>query len=250
MKKNGWFFWGGFLVLIAAMLWTGCGNPAIDNPPPDNSDTPGTDNGVPPEVAADPGDTADTPLVPASKDVSTLGLASPVLIVFSEAAAPAVRPGANAELSAATNHVTVTLTAAGADIVAQGTCADGSITFTGNHAFNLYLNGLELASLSGAAINNDGSEAMNVTLVEGTANRLIDSAGGGQKAAFYSKGDFAVSGGGSLEVRGKTAHAIAANGAFTQTGGTIWAKEAVKDGVNAKTVNVSGGAFTARTKGD
>jgi hypothetical protein len=153
-------------------------------------------------------------------------------------------------VNAETNHVTVTLTQADANIVVQGTCADGSITFTGNHAFNLYLNGLELASLSGAAINNDGSKAMNVTLVDGTGNRLIDGAEGGQKAAFYSKGDFAVSGGGRLEVRGKTAHAIAAKGAFTQTGGTIWAKEAVKDGVHAKTVNVSGGAFTARTKGD
>jgi hypothetical protein len=138
----------------------------------------------------------------------------------------------------------------GANIVAQGLCANASLTLSGNYDFNLYLNGLGLTNSSGAAINNDGTGAMNVILVEGTANRLIDSAGGSQKAAFYSKGDFAISGGGSLETRGKTAHAIAAKGAFTQSGGTIWVKEAVKDGINAKTVSVSGGVFRARTKGD
>jgi hypothetical protein len=134
--------------------------------------------------------------------------------------------------------------------VAQGISAGASLTFSGNYNFNLYLNGAGLTGTAGAAINNDGTGTMNVTLVEGTANRLIDGEEGSQKAAFYSKGDFAISGGGSLEVRGKTAHAIAAKGTFTQTGGTIWVKEAVKDGINAKTVSVSGGVFTARTKGD
>jgi hypothetical protein len=134
--------------------------------------------------------------------------------------------------------------------VAQGISADASLTFSGNYDFNLYLNGAGLTNSGGAAINNDGTGTMNVTLVEGTANRLIDGAGRSHKATFYSKGDFAISGGGSLEVRGKTSHAVAAEGAFTQTGGTLWVKESVKDGVNAKTVSVSDGAFTARTKGD
>ncbi|MDR2417893.1 MAG: hypothetical protein LBD79_02430, partial [Treponema sp.] len=128
MKRNEWFFWG-FLVLIAAMVWTGCDNPTAE--PDGTADNQETDTSVPPAVAADPGNAADAPLVPASKDVSTLSLASPVLIVFSEAAAAAVTPGANAEVNAETNHVTVTLTQADANIVVQGTCADGSITFTG-----------------------------------------------------------------------------------------------------------------------
>jgi hypothetical protein len=208
------------------------------------------DNTPIPTVPADPGDTADDALIPASAALSALGLSAPVVIVFSETAAPAVTQGANAEVTANANHVTVTLTAAGANIVVQGVNADASLTLSGNYNFNLYLNGAGLTGSGGAAINNDGTGAMNVTLVEGTANRLIDGAGGSQKAAFYSKGDFAISGGGTLELRGKTAHAIAAKGAFTQTGGTVWVKEAVKDGVNAKTVDVSGGAFTARTKGD
>jgi hypothetical protein len=241
MKRNGCFVRGGFL-LIAAIAWAGCA-PSLgssDTPEPTKDDA----------ISADPGDTADVPLTPASKAISALGLASPALIVFNGDSAPTVTEGAHAAVNAETSHVTVELTAAGAAIVVQGICADGSITFTGNYGFDLYLNGLELASASGAAINNDGSEAMNLTLVEGTSNRLIDGAGGSQKAALYSKGDFTIGGGGSLEARGKTAHAIAAKGAFTQTGGTIWAKEAVKDGVNAKTVSISGGAFTSRTVGD
>ncbi|MDR0721222.1 MAG: carbohydrate-binding domain-containing protein, partial [Treponema sp.] len=257
MKRNGCLFWGGILLWIAAIVWTGCTDPAIDTPLPDNSDASeqtedDTPQGNSPAsvISADPGDTADAPLVPNSKDIGALGLAGPVVIVFNGDSVPTVTAGASAEVSVNANHVTVTLTAADANIVAQGTCADGSITFTGNYTFNLYLNGLELASASGTAINNDGSKTMNVTLVEGTSNRLIDGAGGSQKAAFYSKGDFTIGGSGSLEARGKTAHAIAAKGAFAQTGGTIWAKEAVKDGVNAGTVSVSGGAFTSRTTGD
>lgn len=230
----------------------GCPNPDVEITTPGGTshEDDDEDNGTPPVIASDPGDTADAALVPASKDVSTLGLTNPLVITFSETAAPIISGGANAAANADGNNVAVTLTAADANIVAQGISADGSITFSGNYGFNLYLNGAGLASVSGAAINNDDGGTMTVTLVEGTANRLIDGAGGEQKAAFYSKGGFAISGGGSLEVRGKTAHAIAAKGAFTQSGGTIWVKEAVKDGINAKIVSVLGGAFTARTKGD
>jgi hypothetical protein len=247
-KNKRMMFLGAVFFAAAVLIVMGCANELPGTEDTEQEGTP--DTGNPPAIAADPGDTEDGALVPNSKNVDTLELSNPTLIVFSEAAAPTVTPGANAEVSAETNQVTVTLTAADADIVAQGICADGSITFSGNYGFNLYLNGLGLTSASGAAINHDGTGTMNLTLVEGTANRLIDGAEGGQKAAFYSKGDLAAGGSGSLEVRGKTAHAIAAKGAFTQTGGAINAKEAVKDGINAKTVHVSGGAFTARTKGD
>ena len=242
--------WRSGAFLLALVIWMGCGNPAVDTLNPGNTDDTGQETGDPPAAAADPGDTADEPLVPNSKEVNTLGLANPLVIVFNGEAAPTITGGAGAAASADTSHAAVTLTAAGADIVAQGICEDGSLTFSGNYPFNLYLNGLGLTSASGGAINNDGAGAMNVTLVAGTANRLVDGAGGAQKAAFYSKGDFAIGGDGTLEARGKTAHAIAAKGAFTQTGGTVWAKEAVKDGVNAKTVSVSVGGFTARTLGD
>jgi hypothetical protein len=237
--------------LTAVLVWTGCPNATVETTTPGGTSQEDDDDGTLPVIASDPGDTANTALVPSSKDVSTLGLTNPLVITFSETAAPAVTSGANATASVSGNNVAVTLTAAGANVVAQGVNADASLTFSGGYDFNLYLNGVGLTVSGGvAAINNDGAGTMNVTLVDGTANRLIDAAAGSQKAAFYSKGDFAITGGGSLEVRGKTAHAIAAKGAFTQSGGTIWVKEAVKDGINAKTISVSGGAFTARTKGD
>ncbi|MDR1957158.1 MAG: carbohydrate-binding domain-containing protein, partial [Treponema sp.] len=135
-------------------------------------------------------------------------------------------------------------------IVLQGISSAGSVTFSGDYQANLYLNGLGLTAADGAAINNTGGGTLTVTIGDGTANRLIDSAGSGDKAAFYSKGDLAFAGTGVLEVRGKAGHGIASKGTITQTGGTIWVKEAVKDGINAKTVNISGGTFTARTKGD
>jgi hypothetical protein len=252
VKKIGLYFCVVFSLLAAVLVWIGCPNPAVETTAPGGTsqEDDDEDNGTPPVIASDPGDTADAALVPASRDISAIGLTNPLVITFSGNAAPEITGGTNATANTEGNNVAVTLTAAGASIVAQGLCIDASLTFSGNYDFNLYLNGVGFSSTSGAAINNDGTGTMNVTLVAGTANRLIDGAEGSQKAAFYSKGDFAIGGGGSLEVRGKTAHAIAAKGAFTQTGGTIWVKESVKDGVNAKTVNVSDGAFTARTKGD
>ena len=246
MKKNMAIFLHRVFFAATVLVWVSCPYQAVETHALGNSDNSST----PPLIAVDPGDTEDTALVPVSKSISDMGLANPLVITFSEAAAPTLSGGTSAAASVAGNNVAVTLTATGANIVAQGINADASLTFSGNYDFNLYLNGAGLSSTSGAAINNDGTGTMNVSLVEGTANRLIDSVGGEQKAAFYSKGDFAINGGGTLEVRGKTAHAIAAKGAFTQSGGTIWVKEAVKDGVNAKTVSVSGGVFTARTKGD
>ncbi|MDR0784486.1 MAG: carbohydrate-binding domain-containing protein, partial [Treponema sp.] len=205
-KSKSMMFWG--ILITAALVWTSCPNPTADDSKNNGNqgNQSGTEqggDGTSNTVGADPGDTADGALVPASQDVNALGLSNPVLIVFSEADAPAVTEGANATVSADTNHVTVTLTGAGADVVAQGVSADASIAFSGNYDFNLYLNGVGLASEDGAAVNNDGKGTMNVTLVEGTANRLIDGTGGDQKAAFYSKGDFTVGGSGSLEVRGR-----------------------------------------------
>jgi hypothetical protein len=232
-----------FVLLIAALLWTGCSG-LTDTP------TQEEDNTDPPTIAVDPGDTEDDALEPASKDESDLGLINPVVISFNGEEPPEVTNGANATASAATNHVTVTLTASGADIVAQGVSDDGSITISGDYAFNLYLNGVGLTNTEGAAINNTDSGTMTVTLVGGTTSRLIGGAASGDNAAFYSKGDFTVGGNGTLEARGKAAHALVSKAAFSQTGGTIWVKEAVKDGINAKTVNISGGSFSSRTVGD
>jgi hypothetical protein len=243
------------LVLISALFWAGCSAMSDNMPNADKTgDTDGedyTDDSIPPVVAADPGDAPDEELVPNSKDPSSLGLSNAVLISFNGGAAPTVSGTvAGVAVSASTNHVALTLSGAGADIVVQGVSDDGSLTFSGNYAFNLYLNGVGLTNAAGSAISNGGTGAMSVTLVEGTTSRLID--GEGSKGALYGKGDIAVTGDGALEVRGKTAHGIVSkNGAFWQTGGTIWVKEAVKDGVNAATtVSISGGAFTSRTVGD
>jgi hypothetical protein len=255
MKRSISLIFGGAFLIVTVLLLAGCpgmgtDTPVIDNFDGANQEEDNTDTGAPSVIADDPGNTADSTLVPASKDVSTLGLTDPVAIIFNEGAAPTVTGGANAAVVADTNHVAITLTAADANIVVQGISEDGSVTFSGNYAFNLYLNGVGLTNASGAAINNTGSGDMNVTLVEGTTSRLIDGTDSDGKAAFYSKGNFIIGGNGTLEARGKKGHALASNGDFSQIGGTIRAKEAVKDAINAKTVRISGGSFTSRTVGD
>jgi hypothetical protein len=242
------------VIVIASLLWGGCsnryGNPANTDAGDTNSGAGTQKPAAPPEVAEDQDASADADLVLNSKNTADLGVSNPALIRFNGTEKPAVTDGLNATVTADTGNVIVALTAAGADIVLQGISSAGSVTFSGDYQANLYLNGLGLTNPGGAAINNDTGRTLTVTIVDGTTNRLIDSAESDDKAAFYSKGDLAFGGTGVLEVRGKAGHAIASKGAFTQTEGAIWVKEAVKDGINAKTVNISGGTFKARTKGD
>ncbi|GAB6391530.1 MAG: carbohydrate-binding domain-containing protein [Treponematales bacterium] len=244
-----------FLAALGALGLAGCEDP--DPRKWGTGEVEGTEEtGTPPVVAADPGAVTDEAFVGNSKSIGALGLTSPVVIDFGDGtAAPAVMAGANATVNADTTDVTVALQAAGAAIVVQGVTGDGSLTVSGNYAFSLYLNGASVTNTDGPAFNNDGTGAAAVVLVSGTTNRFYDTAGNNAvNAAFYSKGALAfASGGGTLEVRGrgvKKGHALAAKGAFTLADGTVWVKEAASDGVNAKSVTVTGGSWTSRTVGD
>ncbi|MDR1785115.1 MAG: carbohydrate-binding domain-containing protein [Spirochaetaceae bacterium] len=242
----------GILLIFLVMIFADCSfSFAADG------DTEGEETGALPVVAADPGSAEDGAFTPGSKTLAALGLTSPVVIDFGDnAAAPTVTQGANASVDATTTDVTVMLTTAGANIVVQGVTADGSITINGNHAFSLYLNGASVTNTDGPAFNNEDSGAATVVLVSGTTNRFYDTAGNNAvNAAFYSKGAlaFASGGNGTLELRGlgaKKGHAIATKGAFTLAGGSVWVKEAASDGVNAKSVTITGGAWDSYTIGD
>jgi hypothetical protein len=209
--------------LIAALLWCAC--PTTN---PDNSggngggETEETESGeneetqaedyaegsgkpeTPPTVEADESVDGDGTLTLNPKETSALGLTSPAVIVFNGAEAPTLTEGADVSVSAATdtdtNRVTAALSANGANIVLQGSGANTSVTLTGNYDAALYLNGADLSSGSdgGPVINHEGTGTLTVRLVDGTENRLADSADSGGKAAFYSKGSLLFGGGGNV----------------------------------------------------
>ena len=140
------------------------------------------------------------------------------------------------------------------EFVVQGESTHGSLTYDGPLKCKFYLNGLNLTSDKGAAINIKCGKRVDLILNEGTNNVLADAAGGEQKAALYCKGHLEVSGSGSLSVSGNTKHAIATKEylELKKSTGTINVTKAVGDAMHVgQYFLMSGGKVTIRNqKGD
>lgn len=108
-------------------------------------------------------------------------------------------------------HVSIlsTNTRSELEFVLQGQSTHGSLTYEGPLKCKFYLNGLNLHSTKGAAINIQCGKRIDLILNPGTENVISDAAGGEQKAAFYCKGHLEVEGSGSLTVTGRSKHGIA-----------------------------------------
>lgn len=132
----------------------------------------------------------------------------------------------------------------------RGTSNSGSFTYNGTYKCKIHLNGLNLTSTSGAALDIQDGKRIDLILTDGTENTLADAASGVQKAALYCKGHLEVSGSGNLNVTGNTRHAIATNEymLIKKNTGTITVSKAVSDAMHIKqyfqmnggTVNLSG----------
>lgn len=133
-------------------------------------------------------------------------------------------------------HVTLTSTNTVDELeyVLQGESSDGSLLYYGDYKCKFYLNGLDLTSAKGAAIDLQCGKRIELILQEGTDNYLQDCAGGVQKAALNCDGHLEFEDGGTLTVAGKTGHAIRSNEylLIKRTTGKVIVTEAVKDGLH------------------
>jgi hypothetical protein len=89
------------------------------------------------------------------------------------------------------------------EFVLQGSSTNGSLTYTGSLKCKFYLNGLNLTSTKGAALDILCGKRVALILNEGTENTLVDAPNGQQKAALYCKGHLEIEGPGSLTVKKK-----------------------------------------------
>ena len=138
------------------------------------------------------------------------------------------------------------------EFVLQGTSAQGSLTYDGPLKCKFYLNGLNLTSNRGAAIDIQCGKRVDLILVNGTDNYLTDAAGGEQKAALYCKGHLEVEGGGTLTVKGNTKHAIATKEymQLKKSTGSITVTGAVSDAMHVgQYFLMSGGTVTLSGQG-
>lgn len=151
-------------------------------------------------------------------------------------------------------HVSIvsTNTKSELEFVLQGESSQGSLTYTGSLKCKFYLNGLNLTSDRGAAIDIQCGKRVDLILVSGTDNYLTDAAGGTQKAALYCKGHLEVEGSGSLTVKGNTKHAIASKEymQLKKSTGSITVTGAVSDAMHVgQYFLMSGGSLNLTGQG-
>lgn len=116
--------------------------------------------------------------------------------------------------------------------ILKGNSDNGSLTLNGSYKASLELQGLTLTNPNGAAIDIQNGKRISFSSKNGTVNTLTDGENGSQKAALYCKGHLELKGKGTLNVIGRTGHAISAKEYVEMKNCTVNIEGAVKDGIN------------------
>lgn len=151
------------------------------------------------------------------------------------------------------SHVVIdmlTNSVSGVEINVSGKSDNGSLKIYGEKKTLLNLNGVELTSQTGPAINNQCKKRLFINLASGTINKLTDtprysddhyyingntSNDEDRKGTLFSEGNLIFSGSGSLIVAGKQKHGIASDGyMYVRPGVTIAVTETAKNAIHIK----------------
>jgi hypothetical protein len=134
----------------------------------------------------------------------------------------------------------------------SGFSTDGEFYMSGSYKATIELNGLTLTNVtpvySGAAVHIQNGKRINVKVITGTTNTLVDAATGSQKGCLYVKGHAEFKQQGTLNVVGNVKHGIKAGEYISVKNATINVTSAVGDGISCNqyflmesgTINISG----------
>ncbi len=176
---------------------------------------------------------------------------SQIEIVYSEDAATVTGEVSGVTVSQNGAYVTIDSTVSGVEYILSGTTSSGSLKVYSSKKFKLTLNGVDLTSTQGAAINIQSGKRAYVEVKSGTSNILTDAAtytdtvdGEDQKACFFSEGKLLFNGKGSLTVNGNNKHGICSDDYVRlRSGSNITVASAVKDGIHANDRIIMGGGL-------
>ncbi len=134
----------------------------------------------------------------------------------------------------------------------SGTSSDGEFYMSGSYKATIELNGLTLTNVtpvySGAAVHIQNGKRINVKVINGTTNTLIDAESGSQKGCLYVKGHAEFKQNGTLNIVGNVKHGIKSGEYISVKNATINVTSAVGDGISCNeyflmesgTINISG----------
>lgn len=131
-------------------------------------------------------------------------------------------------------------------IFVSGTTIDGSLVINTDYRFNLILGGADITNPTGAAINVPSDKKVTLKLKDGTTNTLSDGSTSADKAALQCKGAVDIYDNGTLNIAGKSKHAINSDAHIYMYAGTINITEAANDGLHANNFKLYGGNMTIR----
>ena len=209
---------------------------------------------------------ADAPLVPYSAAGSTITVGSdsyataaidsitvvcPVVITWSGTTVDVEIPdnveGVTATVSGGNVVITNANTSTEQEFILRGSSEAGSLTYNGTYKCKFHLDGVNLTSTAGAALDIQCGKRIDLIIEDGTVNSLTDAAGGTHKAALNCQGHLEVSGGGSLTIAGKTNHALRSNEylLLKKSVGDITITDAAADGIHCgEYFQMNGGNIT------
>lgn len=163
----------------------------------------------------------------------------------------------------------------------SGTTTNGSFKIYSSNKFKLTLNGANITSTTGAAINIQSSKRVFIIIADGTTNSLSDASsytatvtGEDMKACLFSEAQIIFSGTGKLSIKGNYKHAVCCddyirmrkntnititgaasdgihiNDSFVQDGGTLIITSS-GDGIDVEneTIDINGGQLSITTNG-
>lgn len=118
----------------------------------------------------------------------------------------------------------------------SGTSSDGEFYLSGSYKSTVELNGLTLTNTtpvySGAAVHVQNGKRINMKVITGTTNTLVDASSGSQKGCLYIKGHAEFKQKGTLNITGNVKHAIKTGEYISIKNATINVQSAVGDGIN------------------
>lgn len=182
-------------------------------------------------------------------DVDSWNTAEETAIALSGLSATVSGDGASAEGSV------VTITEPGTYRV-TGALSDGQLVVTSasDGLVRIVLDGAEISSSTGAAIDVTDADSVAVILAEGSENTLSDTASYAEtaeaNAALYSSADLTIAGSGALTVHGNGNDGITGKDGLVIAAGALTV-DAVDDGIRGKDyLVVTGGTLTVTAGGD
>lgn len=184
-----------------------------------------------------------------------------VYITYNGTTATITNPfeGAGIDIAQTGAYLVVSSTIEGVEYIVSGTTNNGSLKMYSDYKLKLTLNGTNITSTDGPAINIQCGKRIYVNLPSGTSNTLTDSnnytvslgSTEDAKGCFFSEGQLIFSGSGSLYVNANHKNAIRSDDYIRVIDGKITVNKAVEDGISANgSVIFDGGEANVTVGGD